>query len=122
MPLKIRELHAIGSEYGNVAICQKEEITGVIHNGGNVAGHKVLILAQPDHSGRALTNRTNLFQTPLEIIARAKAPFSRRTARRTASSRSGDFIAAFPGWVDAPFRYFSTRWAMTSVSVSVMSL
>ena len=58
--VKAAQLHAVGREHGQVAVRQKEKIAGVIEDGGNVAGHKIFVLAQADHHRRSLAHGDDL--------------------------------------------------------------
>ena len=54
LSVEIRQLHAGGSDNGEVAIGEKENVARVIKNGGNVGGDKVFVVAQADHQRRTV--------------------------------------------------------------------
>ncbi len=54
LSVEIGELHAVGGDHGEVAIGQKENVTSVVENGGNVGSHKVFVVAQTDHERRSI--------------------------------------------------------------------
>ncbi len=60
LSIKVGKGHALGSEHREVAIAEEEQVAGVIENRGHVAGHKILVLAQPDHRRRAIARRNDL--------------------------------------------------------------
>jgi hypothetical protein len=61
-PLEVSELHTVRGEHREVAVGEEEEVAGVVEDGGNIAGHKVFVLAQPDHRRRPLPRRDDLVQ------------------------------------------------------------
>ena len=103
LSVKIRELHARGGDYGEVAIGKKENVAGVIKDGGYVGSDKVFVIAQATTRGGPLRAATILFGSSTEITPRANTPLSSFTVRRTASSSVG--------WWPLPVlkRYFSIR-------------
>ena len=74
---------------------------------GTSEATKYSLSPMPITTGGPERAATILFGSEREITASAKTPVSSLTAPRTASSR-------------LPLKCFSTRWAMTSVSVSVL--
>ncbi len=93
---------------GHIAIGEKKHVARVAEDGGHVGRDEVFALADADHDRRPVRARRRSCSD-----RRAKSPPARRrrvsclTAARTACSR-------------LPSKYFSTRCAMTSVSVSVL--
>ena len=80
-------------------------------NRRNVGGHEVFAVAQPDHHRRAVSRSHNLLRIRGDEITPARnTPVISFTALRTASSRLPSLAC------------FSTRCAITSVSVSVTNL
>ena len=55
--LKIRQPHAIGSDYRDVAIRQKHHVARVMQHRRNIARHEVFVLAQANHRGRSQARR-----------------------------------------------------------------
>ena len=117
LAVEIGELHAFGGEHGKIAIGEKEKIAGVIENRGHVAGDKVFVLAEADYHRRAVARRDDLVR------------FVGRNHRQR--EHSGEFLdrlahGFFQRWTRWPLpvlkKYFSIRWAMISVSVSVVNL
>ena len=51
---EIGEVHAIGSDDGQVAIGKKENVARVIENRGHVGRHEVFVVAQADDRRRAV--------------------------------------------------------------------
>ena len=107
--VEIGQVHAVGRQNRHIAIGKEEHVPRVAENRGHVGGDEVLAIAQADHGRRARAGRHDLVRLRLPMIASANTPFNCFTAQRTAASRF-------------PCKYFSIRWAMTSVSVSVMNL
>jgi len=60
LSLEIGELNAVGRDHGKIAIRQEEEIAGVIEDGGNIGGHKVLVFAQTNDGRRAVAGGDDL--------------------------------------------------------------
>src|SRR5258708_10297603 len=52
--LEIGKMHAVGSDYRQVAIGQKENIAGVMQDRGYVRGHEIFVIAEADYNWRAI--------------------------------------------------------------------
>ena len=61
-PLEIAEPHALRRQHRHIAIGQKKHVARVTQNGGDVGGHEVFVIAQPDHHGRSIARRHNLIR------------------------------------------------------------
>jgi hypothetical protein len=60
LAVEVGELDAIGSDDGEIAIGQEEQVAGVIENGGHIGGDKIFVFSEADHGGRAIASGDNL--------------------------------------------------------------
>ena len=60
LAVKIGQRDALGGQHGHVAVAKEEQVARVVQDGRNVAGDKVLILAQADDRRRAVARRDDL--------------------------------------------------------------
>ena len=60
LAVEIGELHAVGSDDGEIAIGQKENVASVIEDRGNVGGDKVFVVAEADHQRRSIAGGDDL--------------------------------------------------------------
>ncbi len=57
---KIHEANALWREHRYLAITEEENVSSVLQNGGNIAGHEEFVLAQPYDDRRAKTRCDDL--------------------------------------------------------------
>src|SRR5205807_4390775 len=60
LPVEVRELHAISSDYRQVSVGKKEDVARVIKNCGYVRGDEILVIAQADHCRRTIARSYDL--------------------------------------------------------------
>src|SRR5580658_11041494 len=60
--VEIGELHAVGSDDGEIAIPEEEQIAGVVKNCGNVGGDEIFVLAEANYGGRAIAGGDNFIR------------------------------------------------------------
>ena len=119
LAVEIGDLHAFLGDHGKVAIGEKEKIAGVIEERGHVAGDEVFVFAEADDRGRSIARRDDL----VRIVDRDhhqrehSGEFLDRLAHRFFQGRA---LALHR--LPVCRKYFSIRWAMISVSVSVVNL
>ena len=58
--IEVAKLYARGRNHREVAISQKEQIAGVIQDGGDIGGDKILVFPQPNHRRRAIARGHDL--------------------------------------------------------------
>ena len=117
LAVEVGELDAVGSDDGEVAVGRERKGRGCDRE-SRERRRRRSIRPCPGRSraGGPLRAATILFGSSTEITPRAKTPVSSFTALRTASSSGGRWP------LPVLKRCFSIRWAMTSVSVSVVNL
>ena len=114
--VEIGEVHAVGRDHGHIAVGQKENVARVMQNRGHIRRDEVFVVAQPDHRRRPVARRHNL----VGIVGR----------NHRQRKHAGELLHRLPHRVfqrrslglSSFIEYFSTRWAMISVSVSVVNL
>ena len=60
MAMEIQQAHALRGEHGEIAVGQKEDVACMVEHRRDVAGHEILVLAQPDHYRGAPARRHDL--------------------------------------------------------------
>ena len=103
-----------GVTHGHVAVGQKENVARVMQNRRHVRGDEVFVIAQADHRRRTVARRHNL-------VGIVGGNHRQREYARELLDRLADGLFQRDGW-PLPLKCFSIRWAMTSVSVSVVNL
>jgi len=112
----VHDADTVFREHGDIAIGEEKYVAGVLEQRGNVAGHKIFAFAKADDGGRSEARSNNFIGiTGREKNQRVDSA-QLLSDLRTASSRG---ILPLP---PLPCRFFSTRCATISVSVSVMNL